>query len=78
MLQNLSHGQETQVLEVLVRIFDEEAEFGDTELHGSVVIGHAHNDRADALIQQGHSRGSVDEVSKGFHQLLAKSWFQGS
>ena len=77
-LQDLCHGQQAQVLEVLVSVLDEEAELGDAKLHGGVVVGQARHHGADALVQEGHGRGAVDEVGEGLDQLLPQSRLQWS
>ena len=80
-LQYLAHRQEAEVLEVLVGVLDEEVEFGDAELHGGGVMVEASDHRTDALVEQRHGRGAVDEVGKGLHQLLPKprlQWSEGA
>lgn len=66
-LQDLGHCQEAEVLEVLVSVLDEEVELGDAELHGGGMVVEPGDHGADALVQQRHRRGAVDEVGKGLH-----------
>ena len=77
LFEYLRHRQQPKVLEVLVGILDEEAELGDAELHGSIVIGQPGHHCTDALVEQRHGRGAVDEVGEGLHQLLPQSRLQG-
>ena len=42
------------------------------------MVGHSRDDSGDALVQQRHGCGAVDETGKGLYQLLPKTWLQGS
>ena len=75
-LEYLSHGQQTEILQVLVSVLDEQPQLRDTELHGGRVVGDTHDHCGDALVEQGHGRGAVDEVGERLDQLLTKTRFQ--
>ena len=73
----LCHGQESKVLEVLIRVLNEQPQLGDAELYGGRVVGDTHYHRGDALVEQRHGRGTVDEVCQRLYQLLSKAGLQG-
>ena len=47
-------------------------------LYGGGVTGHANNDGGDALVEQGHGCGGVNERDERFHQFLAQPRLQRS
>ena len=73
LVKNLCHGQQSEVLQVLISIFNKQSQLGHTQLHGGCVIGHPRYHSGDALIEKGHGRGAMDKVGKRFDQLLAES-----
>ena len=82
-LQDLGHGQQPQILQILVRILDENPQLLHAELDGGGVVGQAgrhgqqHRDhRIDALIQQRHGGRGMDQRGQGFDQFLAQPRFQ--
>jgi len=62
----------------LIGIFDEDAKLGDRELDQVGLVEHALGDGVDALKQQGHGGGVVDQIGEGLHQLLRQPWLQRS
>ena len=42
------------------------------------MAGEASDDRADALIEEGHGCGAVDEIGEGLNQFLPQSGLQRS
>ena len=77
MLEYLSHGQQTEVFQVLISVLDEQPQLGDTQLHGCRVVGDTHYHRGNALVEQRHCRGAVDEVGEGLDQFLTKTGLKG-
>ena len=51
-LEYLGHGQQTQVLEVLVSILNEQPQLGHTQLDGGGVVGQTRDHRGDALVEE--------------------------
>ena len=41
------------------------------------MVRYASDDGGDALVEQGHGRGAVDQTGHGLHQLLTQSRLQG-
>ena len=84
-LQDLGHGQQAQILQILVRILDQNPQLLHAELDGGGVVGQAgrhgqqHRDhRIDALIQQRHGGRGMDQRGQGLDQFLAQPRFQRS
>ena len=48
----LSHGQQSEVLQVLIGILYEQPQLRDAELDGGGVVGNPHDHRGNALVEQ--------------------------
>ena len=76
--QYLGHGQKSEVLEVLIGVFDEQPQLRDAELNRCRVIGYTDDHRGNTLVEQGHGSGAVNEVGQRLNELLTKTRLKGS
>jgi len=64
-------------LTVLVRVLNEEAKLGDRELDEVGLVEHALGDGVDALVEERHGRGVVEEVGHRVNQLFGQTGLEG-
>mmetsp|Transcript_11019 Transcript_11019/g.34967 ORF Transcript_11019/g.34967 Transcript_11019/m.34967 type:complete len:681 (-) Transcript_11019:135-2177(-) len=74
-LEDATERDQPEVLEILVRVFDEQAQLGNAQLHQGHVVGTPGDARLNALVHERHGRRAVDQRRQRVDQLLGESLF---